>query len=103
MVVDQTRDDGCALDVDDSRVGTRIARHLRARAARDDSAAVDRQRLDDAEVGVDGQDLTVRDYGIDWLLRQRRRADECGEYAATYSQTLEIHYDYHTQQRQAIR
>jgi hypothetical protein len=50
---------------------------------------VDRERLDDAEVRVDGQDLAVRDHGVDFLLRKHRRACERGEYAASDSQTLE--------------
>ena len=67
VVVDEAGDDGGAGDVDDLRVRTRVARDLRARAACDDAAVVDGQRLDDAEVRVDGQDLAVRDDGVDVL------------------------------------
>jgi hypothetical protein len=79
VVVNEARDDGRAGDVDDLRAGARIARHLRARAARDDPTVVDRERFDDAEVRVDGQDLAVCDDGVDLLLRERWDGRECGE------------------------
>ena len=50
---------------------TRVARDFPARAARHDAAVLDRQGLDDAEARVDGQDLAVRDDGVDVLLRER--------------------------------
>src|ERR1700735_4372318 len=83
MVVDEARNHGCALHVDDLRFGTRITRHLRVRSAGDDTAVVDGERLDDAEVRVDGQDLAVRDYRVDLLLSKCRGAGECGEYTAS--------------------
>src|SRR5207253_2386226 len=89
MVIDEAGDDGCALDVDDLCVGTRIARHLGARAACDDTTVVDRECFNDAEGRVHGQDLAVRDDGVDFLLRKHRSARECGDYAASDSQALE--------------
>ena len=69
-------------------VGARVAHDLRARAARDDATVVDGERLDDAEVRVDGQDLAVRDDGVDVLLRECRGARECGEDAESEGQVL---------------
>ena len=89
MVVDEARDDGCALDVDDLCVGTRITRHLGGRAACDDTTVVDCECFDDAEVRVDGQDLAVRDHRFDSLLGKHRGRRECREYAASDSQALE--------------
>ena len=89
VVVDEARDDGRARDVDDLGVGARIAGHLRARAPRDDAAVVDGQRLDDAEVRVDGQDLAVRDDGVDVLLRERRGARESSDNAENDGPPLE--------------
>jgi hypothetical protein len=40
-------------------------------------------RFDHAEVRVDGQDLAVGNYGVGSLLRERREARKCGEYAAS--------------------
>ncbi len=88
MVVDQARDNGCALDVDDFRVRTDLARYLGTGAACDDAAVGDRECLDDTEVCVHGQDLAVGDHGVGWLLRKQRAARECSEYAASYPQDL---------------
>ena len=71
-------------------LGPAVARHLRARAARDDATVVDRERFDDAEVRVDGQDLAVRDDGVDVLLRERRDDRECGEDADDGRQACEL-------------
>src|SRR5580692_10493143 len=89
MIVDEAWDDGCTLDVDDFRVRTCVASQLRARAARDDTTIVDRERFDDTEVRVDGQNLAVRDDGVGLLLRKRRSARDRSEYAASDSQALE--------------
>ena len=53
---------------------------------------VDGERFDDTEVRVNGQDLAVGDYGVDLLyilLRERRRAHQCSEYATNQSQILD--------------
>jgi hypothetical protein len=68
VVVDQARDDGGAPDVDDPGGGAGELGDLLARAARDDAAAGDRERFDDGEVAVDGEDLAARDDGVDVLL-----------------------------------
>ena len=80
VVVDEAGDHGGAGDVDDPGPGARVARDFLARAARHDAAVVDGQGLDDAEARVDGQDLAVRDDGVDVLLRERG-ARERGEDA----------------------
>ena len=90
VVVDEARDDGRARDVDQLRVRARVPRHLRARAARDDAAVVDGERFDDAKIGVDGEDLAVRDDGVDVLLRERRGARECGENAGGGDEGLQL-------------
>ncbi len=77
-------------DVDDFRRGAHVAGHLRARAARDDTTVVDRERFDDAEVRVDGQDLAVRDDRVDILLRERGGARERGKDADREDQALEL-------------
>jgi hypothetical protein len=76
VIVDEPRHDGGAGEVD--HVGCRpgVARDLGARAARDDAAFVDRERLDDCEVRVDGEDLAVREHGVDVRLRERRPRGE---------------------------
>src|SRR5262249_14379372 len=79
MVIDEARDDGCTLDVDDLGVWTCVPRHPGAFAACDDTASVDRERFHDAGVRIDGQDLAVRDHGVDFRLRIHRSPRECGK------------------------
>ena len=67
------------------------ARMIFARAARDDAAVVDRDRFDDAEVRVDGEDFAVGDDCVDLSLRASGAAGESGDGGDDLSEPREVH------------
>ena len=78
VVVDEARHDGGAGQFDRLRAGPGAPRHLGTRAARDDAAVVDRERFDDREIRIDGDDLAVRDHRVDGLRGSRARGQRRG-------------------------
>ncbi len=80
VIVDEARHDGRAGEIEHLGVGSGVARDCGARAARDDAAFVDRERFDDREVRVDGDDLAAREHGVDVGLRAGRAHRERREH-----------------------
>ena len=71
MGIDQSRDDGPGLQVDDSRLRTGQLAHLGGRAERDDAAITDRERFAHRRLRVDRQDLPVDQDRVRTLRRRR--------------------------------
>jgi hypothetical protein len=73
--IDEPRQNGLALQVDTARRRSREFRRLRAAARRDDAAALHGHGIDNAELAVHRDDLSVFEQQVG-LLRVRRRAEQ---------------------------
>jgi hypothetical protein len=76
MVVDQSRDDGAASEVDDPRLRTFERLDLGRGADLEDALAPDGERLRDGEAVVHGYDLAVDEHRVGGLCPRRRRRRE---------------------------
>ncbi len=75
MRIDQARNNGAALKIDHLRARPRSFPDIRCCSNRQNSAVVYRQCFADGEVAIDGQDLSIDEYGVRRLRPRRRDAE----------------------------